>query len=48
MPKHPDPDSVTRSLRVNRSLWDRAMEKADDRGESLSEAIRRFLERYSK
>jgi len=27
---------------------DRAMTKADDRGESLSEAIRRFLERYSK
>ena len=48
MPKHRDPDEVTRSLRVNRGLWDRAMTKADDRGESLSEAIRRFLERYSK
>ena len=48
MPKHRDPDSVTRSLRVNRALWDRAMTKADERGESLSEAIRRFLERYAR
>jgi len=48
MPKHPDPDSVTRSLRVNRDLWDRAMTKADEKGVSLSEEIRRFLERLSR
>lgn len=48
MPKRRDPDEVTRSLRVNRALWERAMSKADEKGESLSEAIRRFLERYAR
>ena len=49
MPKHPQfNDEVVRSLRVSRALWDAAMTRADERGESLSEAIRRFLERYSK
>lgn len=48
MPKRRDPDEVTRSLRVNKTLWDKAMSKADEKGESLSEAIRRFLERYSR
>ena len=42
------PDEITRSFRISRALWDRAMTKADDRGESLSEAIRRFLVRYAR
>ena len=37
-----------RMIRVQDSLWLRAKQRADDRGESLSEAIRRFLERYSR
>ena len=49
VPKHPQfEDEVVRSLRVSRKLWTAAMARADERGESLSEAIRRFLERYSK
>ena len=35
-----------RVVRVQESLWLRALARADERGESLSEAIRRFLERY--
>jgi hypothetical protein len=35
-----------RAIRVPDSLWARALKRADERGESLSEAIRRFLERY--
>lgn len=37
-----------RSLRVPDDLWNAAMEKANERGESLSEVIRKALERYVK
>lgn len=37
-----------RMIRVQDSLWAKAKARADERGESLSEAIRRFLERYVK
>ena len=37
-----------RSIRVEDDLWDAAMRKADERGDVLSEEIRKFLERYSK
>lgn len=37
-----------RVIRVQDSLWVRAMVRADEKGESLSEAIRRFLERYAR
>lgn len=42
------PDEITRSFRISRALWEAAMKRADEKGESLSEAIRRFLERYSR
>jgi predicted CopG family antitoxin len=48
MPRRRDPDEITRSFRINRHLWDRAKTRADERNESLSEVIRRYLERYSK
>jgi hypothetical protein len=35
-----------RTIRVQPSLWLRALARADEKGESLSEAIRKFLERY--
>lgn len=35
-----------RVIRVQETLWLRALARADERGEPLSEAIRRFLERY--
>jgi len=37
-----------RAVRVEDDLWERAQAKADERGEVLSEEIRRFLERYVK
>jgi hypothetical protein len=37
---------LNRVIRVQESLWARALKRADERGESLSEAIRRFLEGY--
>ena len=35
-----------KSVRVPDGLWRDAQTKADERGEVLSEQIRRFLERY--
>lgn len=36
------------SLRVPLALWRRAQEKAYEKGETVSEAVRRFLERYAR
>lgn len=35
-----------RAVRVEDDLWAAAQAKADERGEILSEEIRRFLQRY--
>lgn len=35
------------SIRVPQDLWEAAQAEAKERGESLSEAIRRFLKRYA-
>ena len=43
MPRKP---MVQRVIRVPEQLWDRAKERADERGETVSEAVRKFLERY--
>lgn len=43
MPKKP---MKSRVVRVSDELWAAAQVKADERGESLSQAIRKFLERY--
>jgi hypothetical protein len=45
MPKEPM-EKV--SLRVPRALWKRAKVRADERGENVSEAVRKFLERYTR
>jgi hypothetical protein len=37
-----------KSVRVSDELWRAAQAKADQRGEVLSEEIRKFLERYVK
>lgn len=41
------PSTPTRTIRVSDELWQAAMDKADERGEVLSEEIRKFLERYA-
>lgn len=38
----------TRAFRCEDDLWAKAMRRAAERDETLSEAIRKFLERYSR
>ena len=42
------PPMKARALRVPDALWESAQAAADERGEILSEEIRKFLERYAK
>lgn len=42
------PKTPLRNVRVPDDLWDAAVTKATERGETLSEVIRRALERYVK
>ena len=42
------PKTPLRNIRVDDELWAAAMAAADSRGESLSEAIRKFLKRYAR
>jgi hypothetical protein len=37
---------LKKSIRVSDALWTAALAKADERGDNLSEVIRRALERY--
>ena len=45
-PNAPRPDNKARTIRVPDDLWAKARERADERGETISDAVRRFLERY--
>ena len=45
MPKQP---MKSRVVRVSDQLWSAAKQRAEERGETVSEAVRKFLERYSK
>lgn len=42
------PGTPRRTIRVANELWDAAQAKAEERGESVSDVIRRALERYVK
>lgn len=42
------PKTPHRTIRVPDELWDAAKQKADERGDNLSEVIRSGLERYVK
>jgi antitoxin component of RelBE/YafQ-DinJ toxin-antitoxin module len=37
-----------RVIRVGDAVWEAALRKADEKGETVSEAVRRFLERYGR
>lgn len=37
----------SRVIRVPEKVWAAAMAKADEKGETVSEAVRKFLERYA-
>lgn len=45
MPKEP---MKSRVVRVPDQLWDAAKTRADEKGETVSDAIRKFLERYTR
>lgn len=40
------PKTPLKSFRIPQDLYERAQRRADERGETLSHAIRKFLERY--
>lgn len=46
MPNQPKVPNNNRVIRVDLELWTAAKAKAEQRGESLAEAIRRFLQHY--
>lgn len=40
------PKTPTRTLRVSDDLWQQALKKAEARGETLSDVMRKALQRY--
>lgn len=48
MPNAPRKDNPARTIRVPDPLWEQAKQRADERGETVSEAVRRFLARYAR
>lgn len=42
------PETTPRAIRIPDNLWAAALEKAQERGESVSDVVRRALERYVK
>jgi predicted HicB family RNase H-like nuclease len=42
------PGTPRHTVRVKHELWDAALARAEERGESVSDVIRRALERYVK
>lgn len=42
------PKTTARTVRVGDELWTAATKRAEERGESISEAVRAFLKRYSR
>jgi len=48
MPNQPRKENPARAIRVPDELWQAAQKRAGERGETVSEAVRRFLERYVK
>lgn len=48
MPNQPRPDNRPHMIRVPDDLWAKARARADEKGETVSEAVRKFLERYSR
>ena len=46
MPNKPRPSNPARAVRVEDALWRAAQERAAERGETVSDVIRRALQRY--
>lgn len=48
MPNQPRDDNRAHTVRVPDELWAKARERAAEKGETVSEAVRKFLERYTR
>ena len=48
MPNQPRPGNKGRMIRVEDDLWAAAQKRATEKGETVSEAVRKFLERYTR
>jgi hypothetical protein len=48
MANQPRPGNPARAVRVEDALWKAAQERAAERGETVSDVIRRALERYTR
>lgn len=46
MANQPRPGNPARAIRVEDALWKAAQAKATERGETVSDVVRRCLERY--
>lgn len=42
------PKTPLHSFRVETELWNAAKRRADERGETLADALRKFLRRYTR
>lgn len=42
------PKTPLHSFRVEDELWEAAKKRAEERGETLADALRKFLRRYTK
>lgn len=48
VPNQPRKDNPARAIRIPDDLWEKAKRRADEKGETVSEAVRKFLERYTR
>ena len=46
MPNKPRPENPARAVRIEDELWEAAKVRAAERGETVSDVIRRALQRY--
>lgn len=46
MANQPRKDNPARAIRISDELWEKAKKRANEKGETVSEVVRRALERY--
>lgn len=48
MPNQPRADNTAHTIRCDTTLWEAAKERARENGETVSDAVRRFLAEYTR
>jgi antitoxin component of RelBE/YafQ-DinJ toxin-antitoxin module len=48
VPNQPRPGTRAHNIRLDDDLWAAAQAEAEARGETVAEAVRKFLQRYTK